>query len=78
VEIYRPNGVDKQQPHTRDEIYVVFSGRGTFVMSGERQPFEPGEFLFAPAGVPHRFEAFSDDFLVWVVFCGPQGGHQPG
>jgi len=28
VEMYRPNGVDRQQPHTRDELYVIISGSG--------------------------------------------------
>jgi hypothetical protein len=30
--------------------------------------------LFAPAGLVHRFEEFSDDFATWVVFWGPKGG----
>jgi hypothetical protein len=29
---------------------------------------------FVAAGVPHRFESFSDDFATWVVFWGPRGG----
>jgi mannose-6-phosphate isomerase-like protein (cupin superfamily) len=78
VEIYRPNKVDRQQPHTRDEVYVVFSGSGRFVLGGVRQPFEAGEVLFAPAGVEHRFEDFTDDFVTWVFFYGPQGGEGKG
>jgi mannose-6-phosphate isomerase-like protein (cupin superfamily) len=74
VEVYRPRGVDLQQPHTRDELYVVISGRGEFVHAGRRQPVEPGEVLFVPAGAEHRFEAFSDDFATWVFFYGPEGG----
>ena len=31
----------------------------------------PGDVLFAAAGVPHRFENFSDDFATWVMFYGP-------
>ena len=31
IEIYQPKGVDKQKPHTRDEVYVVISGKGFFV-----------------------------------------------
>ncbi len=27
-----------------------------------------------PAGVVHRFEEFTDDLAVWVVFYGPEGG----
>lgn len=74
VEFYRPDRVDPQQPHTRDEVYVVASGRGQFFCDGERQPFEPGEVLFVRAGVEHRFEDFTDDFATWVFFYGPEGG----
>jgi mannose-6-phosphate isomerase-like protein (cupin superfamily) len=74
---YAPRGVDNQQPHARDELYVVASGRGTFVRAGERVPFEPGDALFVAAGVPHRFEDFTDDFGVWVMFYGPEGGERP-
>lgn len=74
VEFYQPSGVDTQEPHTRDEVYVVASGRGDFVVGETRQPFEPGEVLFVPAGQRHRFENFSADFGVWVFFYGPQGG----
>jgi len=74
VELYAPRGVDPQQPHTRDEVYVVVSGRGEFVNAGERHAFGPGDLLFVPAGVEHRFEQFTDDLAVWVVFYGPEGG----
>ena len=74
VEIYRPQGRHLQQPHARDEIYVIVSGTGEFVNDGRRQSFEPGEVLFVPAGVEHCFENFSDDFAAWVLFYGPEGG----
>lgn len=74
VEIYRPVGRDEQQPHRRDELYVIAAGRGMFSCDGERRPFVAGEVLFVPAGVPHRFEDFSDDFSAWVFFYGPDGG----
>jgi mannose-6-phosphate isomerase-like protein (cupin superfamily) len=74
VEFYKPEGVDCQSPHTRDEVYVVASGSGTFLCGGVRRPFEPGEVLFAAAGVEHRFENFTADFATWVFFYGPEGG----
>ena len=74
VEIYAPRGTDPQQPHSRDEVYVVVSGTGKFHCDGAREPFGPGDFLFVPAGVEHRFEDFTDDLVVWVVFYGPEGG----
>lgn len=74
VEIYAPRGTDPQQPHARDEVYVVASGEGSFVSGEARHRVGPGQFLFAPAGVPHRFEDFTDDLIVWVMFYGPEGG----
>jgi mannose-6-phosphate isomerase-like protein (cupin superfamily) len=74
VEMYAPRGSDLQQPHSRDEVYVVVTGRGEFVNGSERHAFAPGDLLFVPAGVEHRFEHFADDLAVWVVFCGPEGG----
>lgn len=74
VELYAPRGHDAQKPHARDEVYVVVSGRGDFVVEGKRQSFGPGDFLFVVAGIPHWFEKFSDDLVVWVMFYGPDGG----
>lgn len=77
VEIYAPRGVDEQQPHSRDELYVVASGAGDFVVDGRRDRFGPGDLIFAPARMPHRFENFSADLAVWVMFYGPEGGERP-
>lgn len=74
VEYYAPRGVDRQQPHTRDELYIIATGTGTFLNGDVRHPFAPGDVIFVPAGVVHRFEAFSDDFATWVIFYGPEGG----
>jgi mannose-6-phosphate isomerase-like protein (cupin superfamily) len=74
LEIYAPRGHDPQQPHARDEIYVVIAGTGYFRNGDRRHAFKPGDLLFVPAGVVHRFEEFSDDFATWVIFYGPEGG----
>jgi mannose-6-phosphate isomerase-like protein (cupin superfamily) len=74
VELYAPRGGDPQNPHTRDEVYVVVQGSGQFRNGDVRHPFGPGDLLFVPAGVVHRFENFSDDLAVWVIFYGPEGG----
>ena len=74
VEVYAPRGADPQTPHTRDELYVVVRGSGEFLNGPGRHPFGPGDVLFVPAGVEHRFEDFTDDLVVWVVFYGPEGG----
>ena len=74
VEIYKPDKIDLQTPHTRNEIYVVISGTGWFVNGDVRHRFEVGQVLFVPAGIEHRFEEFTDDFSTWVMFYGPKGG----
>ena len=74
VEIYRPVETDRQTPHLQDELYVIISGNGDFLNNGERNAFGPGDVLFVPAGIEHRFENFSDDFTTWVIFYGPNGG----
>ena len=78
VELYTPVGHDPQKPHARDEVYFVSRGSGRF-FDGERyQQVEAGSFLFVPAGQVHRFEDFTSDFVVWVVFYGPEGGESDG
>jgi len=76
VEFYKPDKIDLQQPHDRDEVYVVTSGTGIFKNGGKPCAFKPGDFLFVPAGVVHRFENFTDDFATWVFFYGPVGGEK--
>ena len=60
--------------HHQDEIYVIVRGRGALFHDGRRDPFEAGDVMFVAAGVEHRFEDFTEDLAVWVVFYGPAGG----
>ncbi len=76
VEVYKPKKVDLQQPHDRDEVYIIISGSGTFLNDGRRSTVQSGDFLFVPAGIEHRFENFTDDFATWVIFYGPEGGEK--
>jgi mannose-6-phosphate isomerase-like protein (cupin superfamily) len=71
---YAPRGEDPQAPHAQDEVYVIVTGRGWFRRGEERLPFGPGDAIFVPAHVPHRFEDFSGDLGAWVMFYGPPGG----
>ena len=74
VELYKPDKVDHQKPHTQDELYYIISGHGIFFKNGIRQPFGKGDVLFVEAGFEHRFENFSKDFETLVIFWGAEGG----
>jgi len=77
VKLACPVSPNKQAPHTQDEIYVIVRGRGVLLHDGKRDSFETGDLLFVAAGVEHRFEAFTEDFALWRVFYGAQGGEVP-
>jgi mannose-6-phosphate isomerase-like protein (cupin superfamily) len=74
VEVFAPKGVDLQQPHKQDELYFIQSGTGRIDINGQKFDAAVGDAFFVAAGVAHRFEGFSDDFVTWVVFYGPEGG----
>ena len=61
-------------PHPRRGLRRGRRARGQFRNGGRAPPFGPGDVLFVPAGVEHRFEEFTDDLAVWVFFYGPEGG----
>ncbi len=69
----RGGGVDTQEPHGEDEVYVVVAGRGHFEAAGQRLPVAPGTVLFVPAGEQHRFVDVTEDLAVVVVFAPPEG-----
>lgn len=73
VEYYAPHGADRQVPHMRDERYMIISWRGIFQNGPARHPFAPGDVIFFPAGIEHRFEEFAADFATWVIFYEPEG-----
>jgi mannose-6-phosphate isomerase-like protein (cupin superfamily) len=72
--IYAPKGTDPQTPHKQDELYIVISGKGRFRKGDEVRDFGPGDVIFVEACKEHRFEDFTDDFVTWAVFWGPDGG----
>ncbi|MCU0492086.1 MAG: cupin domain-containing protein, partial [Chloroflexaceae bacterium] len=66
-------GVDEQQPHTEDEIYVVMRGRGVIRVATEDRPVAAGSVVFGAAGVEHRFHSISEELAVRVVFAPAEG-----
>jgi len=61
-------GVDDQQPHREDEVYVVLAGEARFTGAGETVHVHAGSVLFVPAYEEHRFHDVTVDLDVLVVF----------
>lgn len=72
--IYAPHESDEEEAHPDDKIYVVMNGSGFFNVGDEREPFGPGDLLFAPAQTNHHFEGFTPDFAVWAISSSPGEG----
>ena len=64
---------DRQQPHDRDEVYIVLSGRGTLQIADDSVALKEGDAAFVPAGVEHRFTGY-EGLSVLVVFAGMETG----
>ncbi|HSM44942.1 MAG TPA: cupin domain-containing protein [Acidimicrobiia bacterium] len=73
--IYAPHESDEPEQHESDKVYVVLNGSGFFTVDDDREPFGPGDLLFAEAGTTHHFEGFTPDFAVWSISC--SGGSAP-
>ena len=72
--VFAPKGKDLQSPHSQDEIYIVMSGGSELIVGEQRTACSVGDVLFVPANAVHHFENFSDDFVTWAIFWGPEGG----
>jgi mannose-6-phosphate isomerase-like protein (cupin superfamily) len=64
--------VDAQSPHAEDEVYVVLAGRSRFTAGDETRDAGPGDVIFVPAEVPHRFHDIDEELRLAVVFAPPE------
>ena len=69
---------DAQTPHREDEIYLILNGRGHFSMGltekdATTTPIRPGDLIYVPRSVWHRFKALDNDPLGLhiLIFFGP-------
>ena len=71
-------GIDDQDPHTEDEIYVVTAGRAIFKAGQDRVAVEPGSVLYVAAGEVHRFTDVTEELATVVLFAPAEGSRSPG
>jgi mannose-6-phosphate isomerase-like protein (cupin superfamily) len=69
--------VDGQQPHTEDEVYVVLAGRSRFTAGTQTREVRPGDVIFVPAEVAHRFHDIDEELRIVVVFGPAEGSRAP-
>ena len=62
-------GVDRQKPHTEDEVYYILSGRGQIRVGNEDHAVQPGSVVFVAASVEHRFHSITEGLNVLVFFA---------
>ena len=72
VYVLAAGAVDRQSPHTEDEIYYVVRGKGQFTNGESEGPVNPGDVLFVPARQPHRFHSITEELVLLVVFSPPE------
>jgi mannose-6-phosphate isomerase-like protein (cupin superfamily) len=60
---------DPQSPHTEDEVYVVLEGRAKILVGAEDFEVKPGDTIFVPANLEHRFHSILETLKVIVVFA---------
>ena len=78
LDVLRAGAVDRQQPHTEDEVYVVLEGRSRFTAGGETRDVGPGDTLFVPATLPHHFHDIVETLRLIVVFGPAEGSRATG
>jgi mannose-6-phosphate isomerase-like protein (cupin superfamily) len=62
-------GVDGQQPHSEDEVYIIMQGRGAIRVGDEDRTVGPGSVVFVAADVAHRFHTITEDLSILVLFA---------
>jgi mannose-6-phosphate isomerase-like protein (cupin superfamily) len=79
VGLYRlpAGGVDRQEPHTEDEIYYVLSGRAAILVGAENRDVSAGSLIYVPANVEHRFHSIAEHLQLLVVFAPAEYTHAP-
>jgi mannose-6-phosphate isomerase-like protein (cupin superfamily) len=71
VYVLAAGAADRQSPHSEDELYVVVRGHGRIQHGSVDAEVNPGDALFVPAHVPHRFHSITEELVLLVVFAPP-------
>ena len=59
---------DAQNPHDRDEVYYVVSGKARFTAANETRDLGVGDLVFVAAKARHHFHDITEDLDLLVMF----------
>lgn len=62
-------GVDRQSPHTEDEVYYVVSGRAQIQVADQDRAVQAGSIVYVAKLVEHRFHSIEEELTVLVFFA---------
>ena len=65
-----PGDADQQDPHDRDEVYVILAGEAVLDIAGLPHAVSAGSIIYVPAGVQHHFAEILADLRALVLFGG--------
>lgn len=65
------SGVDDQNPHLEDEVYVVQTGSATIVTDSGSARVGPGSVVFVPANEAHQYTNLTEDLTLIVIVAPP-------
>lgn len=59
--------------HDFEEFFYILTGRFVFEVDGAQLEARPGDFVYAPPGVPHTFQNVTDEPATQLVIARPGG-----
>ncbi|MGQ0420326.1 cupin domain-containing protein [Bacillus sp. HC-Mk] len=62
----KAGSLDKQQPHTEDEVYYIINGRAQLEVESENIFVEAGSIIYVKANMKHRFHTIEEDLTILV------------
>jgi mannose-6-phosphate isomerase-like protein (cupin superfamily) len=63
-------GDRSKQPHAKDELYLIVSGKAARLIGEDNAPVEAGSLVHAPAQVVHRVHTITEALSI-LVFVAP-------
>lgn len=70
--------IDRQSPHTEDEVYYVLAGRADFRLADDAIPVRAGSIIYVEKNAPHRFENIQEDLTTLVFFAPAEHSQRQG